>query len=76
MYLLRQLKPTGIDIFDLVFIYCSCIRSTLAYACQLFHSNLPKFLSEEIERVQRNYYSADISYSSALAESGLPSLYE
>ena len=41
LYLLRQLKRAGIDILDLVNIYCSCIRSTLEHACQVFHSSLP-----------------------------------
>ena len=73
-YLLRQLKRAGIDILDLVHIYCSCIRSTVEYACQLFHSSLPKFLSEEIERIQKRAMRVifhGISYSSAHAESGL-----
>ena len=79
LYLLRQLKRAGIDILDLVNIYYSCIRSTLEYACQVFHSSLPKFLSEEIERIQKRAMRIifpGISYSSALAESGLLSLHE
>ena len=79
LYLLRQLKRAGIDILDFVNIYCSCIRSTLEYACQVFHSSLPKFLSEEIERIQKRAMRIifpGIFYSSALAESGLLSLHE
>ena len=79
LYLLRQLKRAGIDILDLVHIYCSCIRSTLEHACQLFHSSLPKSLSEEIERIQKRVMRIifpGISYSSALAASRLLSLYE
>ena len=79
LYLLRQLQRAGIDILNLVNIYCFCIRSTLEYACQVFHSSLPKFLSEKIERIQKRAMRITfpgISYSSALAESGLLSLHE
>ena len=31
----------------------SVIRSVLEYACQVFHCNLPLYLSDEIERIQR-----------------------
>ena len=65
LYLLRQLKRAGIDILDLVNIYCSCIRSTLEYACQVFHSNLPKFLSEEIERIQKRTCTYIYTYTRA-----------
>ena len=53
LYLLRQLKRAGIDTKDLVSFYCSVIRSVLEYACQAFHSSLPAYLSQEIERIQR-----------------------
>ena len=79
LYLLPQLKRARIGISDLVHIYCSCNRSTLDYDCQLFHSSIPKSLSEEIERIQKKAMRIifpGISYSSALAESGLLSLYE
>ena len=53
LYLLRQLKRAGIAPSDLVLFYCSVIRSVLEYACQVFHCNLPLYLSDEIERIQR-----------------------
>ena len=52
LYLLRQLKRTGIDCNVLVRFYCSVIRSVLEYACQVFHCSLPNYLSDEIERIQ------------------------
>ena len=55
-----QLKRAGICASDLVLFYCSTIRSVLEYACQVFHSSLPYYLSEELERIQkrafRSYY--------------------
>ena len=32
---------------------CSAIRSVQEYVCQVFHCNLPLYLSDEIERIQR-----------------------
>ena len=53
LYLLRILKRAGVDVNSLVQFYCTCIRSTLEYACQTFHSNLPEYLSNQIERIQK-----------------------
>ena len=53
LYLLRQLKRAGIAHNDLVRFHCSAIRSVLEYACQVFHCNLPLYLSDEIKRIQR-----------------------
>ena len=43
----------------------------MEYACQVFHSNLPSYLSNEIERIQRRAMHVifpDLSYNDALAE--------
>ena len=53
LYLLRQLKRVDVASVNLVKFYCSCIRSVLEYACQLFHSSLPQYLSDDIERIQK-----------------------
>ena len=79
LYLLRQLKRAGISSSDLVLFYCSVIRSVLEYTCQVFHCNLPLYLSDEIERIQRralNTIFPTCSYSEGLVEAGLPSLYD
>ena len=44
LYFLVQLKRAQIPPKDLVAYYCACIRSTLDYACPLFHHVLPKYL--------------------------------
>ena len=77
--LLRQLKRAGIASSDLVLFYCSVIRSVLEYACQVFHCNLPLYLSDEIERIQRRALRIMFpacSYSEGLVKAGLPSLYD
>ena len=79
LYLLRQLKRAGISSSDLVLFYCCVIRSVLEYACQVFHCNLPLYLSDETERIQRRALSIifpTCSYSEGLVEAGLPSLYD
>ena len=77
LYLLRILKRAGVDVISLVQIYCTCIRSTLEYACQTFHSNLPEYLSNQIERIQkralRMLYPEE-RYGDALKLTGLQSL--
>ena len=77
LYLLRILKRAGVDVISLVQFYCTCIRSTLEYACQTFHSNLPEYLSNQIERIQkralRMLYPEE-RYGDALKLTGLQSL--
>ena len=66
-------------IFWSLFTFTVLVSDQIEYACQLFHSSLPKSLSEEIERIQKiamQIIFPGISYSPALAESGLLSLYE
>ena len=79
LYLLRQLKRAGIAHSVLVRFFCSVIRSILEYACQVFHCNLPLYLSEEIERIQGRALRVifpDCSYSEGLAKAGLTTLYD
>ena len=79
LYLLRQLKHAGIAHSVLVRFYCSAIRSILEYACQVFHCNLPLYLSEEIKRVQRRALHVifpDCCYSEGLAKAGFTTLYD
>ena len=51
----------------------------MEYACQVFHSNRPSYLSNEIERIQRRAMHVifpDLSYNDALAETKLSKLDE
>ena len=69
----------GIAHSDLVRFYCSVLGLILEYACQVFHCNLPLYLSEEIERIQRRALRLvlpDGSYSEGLAKAGLTTLYD
>ena len=75
----RQLKHAGITPSHLVLFFCSVIRSVLEYACQVFHCNLPLYLWDEIERIQRHALRIIFpacNYSQGLVKAGLPSLYD
>ena len=47
--MIYQLKRAGINQIDLVRIYVSVIRSVVEYACPVWHTNVPKYLSNNIE---------------------------
>ena len=75
---LKQLKHAGIDRKSLIQFYCTSIRSFLEYACQAFHSSLPAYLSDQLERVQKRVLRIlfpEVSYSKALEDAGLKSLF-
>ena len=53
VYMLYQLKRSGIGQHDLVTIYVSVIRPVLEYTCPLWRTNLNTHLTESIETVQK-----------------------
>ena len=53
LYFLRQLKLAKIADKELVIFYTTCIRSITEYACPVFHNGLSKYLSDELERIQK-----------------------
>ena len=52
MYMLYQLKRAGISQNDLVKIYVSIIRLVLEYACPVWSTSLPNYVSDAIEVIQ------------------------
>ena len=79
LYLLSQLKRSGISPGDLLAFYHSVIRSMLEFSCQLFHRSLPKYLSDDIERSQRRAMEIifpSSSYCDAMDKAGIPTLSE
>ena len=53
MYFLRQLKRAKVSTNDMVYFYCTCIRSVVEYASPVFHYALPGYLSDDLERIQK-----------------------
>lgn len=74
LYLITQLKRARVVIKDIILIYCAWIRSILEYGSPVFHDSLPKYLSNEIERVQKRFLRRvypDMSYADAIKTSKL-----
>ena len=71
LYLLSQLKRAGIS--------PDVITSVLEFSSQLFHRTLPKYLSDDIERIQRRAIRIifpSLSYYEAMDKAGVPTLLE
>ena len=51
--IIYQLKRAGINQIDLVRIYVSVIRPVVEYACPIWFTNLPKYLSDNIEIIPK-----------------------
>jgi len=47
-----QLKRAGINQNDLIRIYVSVIRPVVEYACPVWHTSLPKYVSSNIEIIE------------------------
>ena len=70
-----QLKRARVTSQDLVAFYCACVRSSLDYACAVFHFSLPQYLQTELERIQKRALFTiypGLSYAEALVEAGIP----
>ena len=52
LYMLRLLKRARCDTKTLISVYFSCVRPILEYCAQVWHYNIPEYLSKEIERIQ------------------------
>ena len=77
VYMLYQLKRAGISQFDLVTVYISVVRPVLEYACPVWHTNLPNYLSDGIELIQNRALKSifpGMSYNDILNDTGLRTL--
>ena len=77
VYMLYQLKRAGISQNDLVKIYVSIIRPVLEYACPVWSTSLPKYLSDAIEMFQKHVLRSihpGLHYDDVLVLVGLQSL--
>ena len=72
----EKAKLLGV-IINLVAFYCACVRSSLDYACAVFHFSLPQYLQTELERIQKRALFTiypGLSYAEALVEAGIESI--
>ena len=49
MYFLRQLKRAKVSTNDMVYFYCTSIRSVVEHASPVLHYALPGYLSDDLE---------------------------
>ena len=78
-YFVRQLKRAHLATSELLTFYLCCIRPVAEYGCQLFHNALPKYLSADLERIQKRALKivhSELPYREALAVCNLPTLRE
>ena len=78
VYMLRLLKRARAKMKALVYVYLTYIRPILEYSCQIWHFNVPEYLSNDIERIQHQVLKIIypwLPYHDALMASNIPSLH-
>ena len=78
-YFLVQFKRAKVPASEIVAYYCECIRSAIDYACLVLHYLLPKYLQEDLERIQKRALACiypGSRYEDALSFAGLESIHE
>ena len=78
LYMLRLLKRARADTKTLISVYFSCVRPILEYCAQVWHYNIPDYLSKEIERIQSRamkIINPSLSYNESLSELNIPTLF-
>lgn len=53
LYGLRLLQRNALPAEVLLSVYCTYIRPIVEYACEAWHFNLPQYLSDQIENIQK-----------------------
>ena len=77
IYMLYQLKRAGVNQADLITIYISVVRPVVEYACPVWNTNLPIYLSDNIEMIQKRAVRAifpGMSYDDILTHINLSTL--
>ena len=73
------LKRAKVPTNDLVSFYTTCIRPVAEYACPVFHTALPQYLSDQLELLQKRALriisNNELSYRHALEVFSIPTLY-
>ena len=79
LYFLRQLKRAKVPANDPLSFYITCIRPAAEYACPVFHTALPQYLSDQLERLQKRALriisTNDLSSKQTLEVFNIPTLY-
>ena len=78
VYMIFQLKRAGVNQNNLIRIYVSVIRPVVAYACPVWHTNLLKYLSDNIEIITKTSLKTifpGYQYENILQMENLPTLH-
>ena len=70
LYYLVQLRRAKVPPCDLALFYTSCIRSVMDHAAPVFHHSLPKYLMNELVRIEKramNIVQPNTDYQAVLA---------
>ena len=79
LYALRLLRRNALPDTVLVKVYCTCVRPILEYACEVWHNNLPVYLSNQVEQIQKRALRIifpSLTYDQAMLTANLPSLHD
>jgi hypothetical protein len=77
LFALRLLRRNGVRPQDLRRAYCRFVRPVPEHACPVWHSSLPKVLSDQIEHIQKRALKIilpNMSYRDSLSDLKLPTL--
>ena len=69
LHIIRVLQRCGLTPSDLLTVYFLLVQSILEYVCTIWHTTLPLYLSDNIEKVQRMAFRIvypDVGYTDAL----------
>ena len=76
--MIYQLKRAGINQYDLIRKYVSVVRPVVEYACPVWQSNLSKYLSDNMEIIQKRCLKTifpGYQYENILQMVNLPTLH-
>ena len=79
LHIIRVLRRAGVPAQELVHIYISLIRSILEYWCPVWHTSLPQYLSDDVEKIKKRAFRIicpALVYAEAMKQLGCSSLYE
>ena len=69
LHIIRVVHRCGLSPSDLLVVYFSLVQSTLEYACSVWHTMLPTYLSDKIEKAQKRAFRVtypEVEYTDAL----------
>ena len=74
LYCIILLNRAGVESQHLVNIYTSLVRSVVEYACQVWHTNLTKQQTKQLESIQRRAMRTFRNVLEAIVTAGIPTL--